>query len=93
MTDDETIALGEYCEDLMRQENFNVLVQQFELQCFQHIMTTAPHETKTREGVFAKYCGLRDFLGHVKACVEQKNDTLLKIEALSKPDAQKEIEY
>ena len=61
MTDDDIITLGDYCEDLLQQEFFNVVVQQFEVQCFGHFMQTDPNSTKEREGIYATMSGLRDF--------------------------------
>jgi hypothetical protein len=73
LTDDDIIMLGTYCEGLLREELFNVLVKQFELNCFDHMMSSAAHETKKREGVFATYQGLKDFLGLMITVVAQKN--------------------
>lgn len=87
MTDDELIELGLYCEDLLSQEHFNVLARQFDLQCFEHMMGTEAHETKKRESIFATRTGLRDFLGHLRAVVDQKDEILKRYEAPSDEDA------
>ncbi len=89
MTNDFVISLGEFCEELMRNEYFNVLTQQYETQCFQHMMTTKDHETKAREGIFFKWNGVKDFLQLMKACVEAKE----KLIAPSPPDAQQYEDY
>lgn len=56
----------------MRNDYFAELVHQFEQQCFQHFMSTGAHEVKKREGVYNTFTGVRDFIGHMRACVEQK---------------------
>ncbi len=73
MTDQEVIELGYYCEELLRNEYFNTVSQQFEQQCFVHMMTTAPKDKMEREGIYSQYRGYKDFIAHLVAFVEQKN--------------------
>lgn len=87
MQDDELIELGLYCEDLLQQGAFQLLVQQFDQQCFQHMMATVPANKMEREGLYAQWQGANAFLNHLRAFVEQKNETLKRIEALSEQDA------
>lgn len=71
MTNDEILALGDYCANLKAQENFKLLVKQFELQSFDHFLTTEPHESKKREGIYASFSGVRDFIGNMTAIIDE----------------------
>ena len=71
MTDDEIVALGQYCANLRTSHNFNVLIKQFEEQIVQHMLHTEPHETKKREGIYASFLGVRDFLGNMDAIMDE----------------------
>lgn len=91
MTEDEIVSLGNYCETLRHNPQFKVLLDQFELQIVQHMLTTEPHEQKKREGIYASFLGVRDFLGHMDALItEKKKLTEPQIDALSEYDAQVE---
>lgn len=83
MTDDERIELGIYCEDLLQQEAFQFLIEQFEKQCFQHFVTSVPANKMEREGIYAQYQGANALLDHIRAFVSDKNETLQRIAALS----------
>lgn len=84
MNNEDRIELGYYCEELLSQDYFNVVAQQFDRQCFEHFMAA---ETPTaREWVYAQMRGAQDFLQHLKAYVDQKDAILKQIEALSKRD-------
>jgi hypothetical protein len=72
LTNDEIIALGIFCEELANSGLFQMLCEQYEKNCFQHLMTTQPHETKKREGIFASYVGVKDFLGLMTSIAELK---------------------
>jgi len=86
LTDEEIVSLGLYAEDLLSQDYFRVLRQQFELQCFAHFMSTAPKDKMEREGVYQQYQGAKDFLAHITACAQQKDQILERIKALSEQD-------
>jgi len=73
VTDEEIILLGDFCEQLMRDERFTVIVQQYDLQCWTHTSTTLEHETKKREVLYFKRAGVQEFLDHLKAIIDQKN--------------------
>lgn len=87
MTDDETVALGNFCENLMTNPMFNTLVEQFEKQIVNHFMQTEPHEAKRREGIYASYSGVRDFLANMKAIVIQRDGLIAPKNELSEFDA------
>lgn len=87
MTDDERIELGHYCEDLLQQEAFQFVLQQFEQQCFQHFVTSKPPNKMERESIYAQYQGANALLDHIRAFVSDKNETLQRIAALSEQDA------
>lgn len=88
MNDDEIVALGTYCEQLKSNQNFQKLLNQFELQIVNHFLQTQPYETKKREGIYASFSGVRDFLGNMDAIIEQKNNLLNPIKEPSETDAQ-----
>ena len=87
MTDDEIILLGDYCEGILRNDLFDVVVKQFELQCFIHWANTDPKNIKEREAIFAQRSALNEFIGHMKAIVSQRDETHKRNEALSQGDA------
>ena len=77
LTEQETIALGLYAEDLLKQDNFNELVKLFEQQTAHDFLQTKPEEKNKREGIYSTYSGFSNFLGLMTALVEAKN-TILK---------------
>ena len=54
-----------------------------------HMMSTEPHESKKREGIYASCLGVRDLQAHMNAFVEAK-EKLVKIQqpAVSEYDPQ-----
>jgi len=74
VTDEDIVVLGLYCESLLADEQFNTLIGQFELQTVQHILGTAVSAKQDRENVYLAFTGLRDFLGHMRAIVEAKDE-------------------
>lgn len=78
MTEDELIVLGDYCEDLMKQENFGTIIGLFEKQTVQHFLNTAQHDKEARETVYASFNGVRDLMGLMTSIVEQKNAIIAK---------------
>lgn len=85
MTEDELIMLGDYCEDLLSQECFNFVAQQFHQQCFEHFMSSDTKED--RERVYARMGGQQDFLSHMRAYVTQRDAIYQHNRALSDEDA------
>lgn len=78
MTDLETVELGEYCEDLMKQENFNKITKLFEDQTLHNLLNTRPDEKDKREAVYASFNGVRDFMGLMLAITDMKNAIIEK---------------
>jgi len=72
LNEQEIISLGHYCEDLLQQENFNKVVNLFEQQISHDFLKTKPEEKQKREGIYASYVGLSEFLGLMRATVEAK---------------------
>lgn len=87
MLDEDIIVIGEYCEDLLQQNVFKVLVDEFDKQCFSHFMATDAKDKMERESVYQQWRGAKDFLDHLTAFVTQKDETLKRNAALSE-DAQ-----
>jgi hypothetical protein len=90
MDENATIELGSFCEGLLEKEAFTTIVSHFEQQCFLHWASTDAKNLKEREAIFNKMGALRDFLGHLRAYVAQKDDILAKQQELSEEDAQED---
>jgi hypothetical protein len=88
LTDDDIVALGEYCADLFAQDQFNTLVRHFELSCFQSFQTTRPEEKAARETAYADLSGLRSFLGMLDSFIGRGNDIIAERAPSSPDDAQ-----
>jgi hypothetical protein len=73
VTDEELVDLGLWCENVLDSDMFSIIVQQFEQQCFGHWMHTDPEATKERDYIFSKVNALRDFIGHMRAFIDQKD--------------------
>lgn len=86
MTNDEIVALGDYCNALRHSPQFETVVDQFEQQITRHFLATEPHETKKREGIYASLSGVRDFLGHIDALISEAAVIRQLNEARSHPD-------
>lgn len=76
LSEDEIIELGNFCEALRLHPQWNALIKTFELQIVDHMMSTEPHESKKREGVYASCLGVRDLISHMKVFVETKQKIL-----------------
>lgn len=86
MNDDQTVALGAFCEALMRDETFNVLCSIYKQNAFEAMMASAPHETKTREAVYHDVWGLQNFLGMMQGYVNQKDQIIADAQAQPEQD-------
>lgn len=71
MTEDEIVELGDYCQQVMSDYRWKSILEQFETQIVHHMLTTEPHETKKREGIYAASRGVQDLLGHMATLVQQ----------------------
>ena len=94
MTKQETVELGQYCEDLMNQDYFVKLVGLFETQTIQHMLSTKPEEKQKREDVYASFSGVRDFIGLMTFYKQSKDQIIAEDEAPSEdtPDALEDID-
>ena len=86
MTTDEIVALGTYCEGVRSADLFKVLVDQYELNCFQHFVSTAAHEQKKRDGIYANFNALKDFLGLMDAVIAAKSNIEIALSAKDAPE-------
>ena len=95
MTNQEIVELGQYCEALLRDDNFAKLVGLFETQTIQHMLGTKPEETQKREAVYASFSGVRDFIGLLQTYKDAKDEIIAQDNAPSEdtPDAQEDIDY
>jgi hypothetical protein len=60
-TEDEVVALGDYCKEVLGSDQFNTLFDEFKQDHFDLMLGTEPHEVKKREGIFAEMNGFRSF--------------------------------
>jgi len=86
MTEQQIVALGYYCETLMRDDAFNFLCELYRDNGFKAMMATAPHEVKKREGIYAEVWSLQNFVAMMAGFVEQKNSILEDAEPVSQDD-------
>jgi hypothetical protein len=84
-TTDEIVALGEYCEQLIRDDSFDTLCKEFQLRNAADIMRTEPHETKKREGIYAANRGYDDFIGLMRAYISARDQIIKSDEDASIP--------
>lgn len=62
-TEDAIVALGNYCEALLRDENFNTLCDDFEQQTVSAMLSTDPSDAARREQLYESIQGKREFIG------------------------------
>lgn len=83
LTEDQIVALGDFCETLREAPDFQEIVSQFEQQIVGHMLATEPHELKKREGYYASLMGVREFLGHIAAIKNQRDQIITRNNAPS----------
>lgn len=83
--EDEVVALGDYCETLMRDGSFNSLCEEFQLQNAQFLLRTEPHEQKKRESIYAANRGYAEFIGLMGAYISARDEILKRNEQPSIP--------
>lgn len=81
MTENEIVARASYIESLFRQDMFNTLVGEFKRVQADAVMTTQPHELKTREAIYARVTGLQEFLEHITGYVAQRDEMVARQKA------------
>ena len=86
MTKEEIVGLGEYCDGLLKQDNFTKLIGLFETQTVQHLLNTKPEEKQKREDVFASFNGVRDLLGLMKIYIDAKNEIIAEDQQVPSDD-------
>jgi hypothetical protein len=75
-TDTDILALGAYCEAIMRDAHFNTLVRISELSAFEAFKHTATADTAGRERAYSELTGLQNFLALMLSLVEQRENLL-----------------
>lgn len=84
-SEQETLALGAYCETLLSDEFFNQLVREYELSTFQNFQSSAPSDVAGREALYHEFNGVSTFIASMANAVEAR-DNLLKPAAPSSDD-------
>ena len=84
-SEDEVVAMGDYCEQLMRDDAFNSLCQEFSLQNALYILRTEPHETKKRESIYAANRAYSDFIGLMSEYVSRRDEIIKRNDQPSIP--------
>lgn len=77
-SENEIVQLGNYVEQLFQQDHFNTLFEEFTQQSVQQMLTTAPHETKAREGIYAQINGARALLDMMKQYIAVRDEIYAK---------------
>ena len=72
----EIIELGNYVALLFGTERFNTLWSEFETVAVASFLSTQPHESKNREGIYAKLNGARDFLMHMRGYIDARDEII-----------------
>ena len=81
LSNDDTMTLGDYCENLFGEEAFNTLVRHAEQSAFQSFQNTPPNDKSGREQAYFELNGLRNFLGMMEAIMNRRDEILQEIEA------------
>lgn len=76
----EICELGEYAEQLLRQEYFNAFCEEFEQKSVEYMLQTQPHETKKREAIYASLQGKRQLIELMLAYVAAREEIIKKSE-------------
>jgi hypothetical protein len=71
---DEIVALGVLSEALLRDDTFNRLVELFNQQCFSNFANTTVNQRNIREEAFARYDGVRTFIGMMAAYAAEMHE-------------------
>lgn len=70
----ETIVnVGSYCETLVSDPTFQFISAYFEQNAVGELLATKPHETKTREGIYARVSAHREFLSCLMEFIQKKH--------------------
>jgi hypothetical protein len=72
MDENQTAHLGDFCERLLGDADFNTVAQLFEAQTISALLSTKRSDTDTRETLFATVSSVRDFISFMADLVEMK---------------------
>jgi hypothetical protein len=84
-TTDEVLTLGEYSEQTLGSDAFNTLYQEFKNDRFTMMLSTLPHETKKREGIYAEMNALQSFMALMAGYVSRRSEIIKSDEDASIP--------
>ncbi len=71
-SEDERIALGEFCQHVLASEPFGVITKYYEDAIIQQLLTTKATETKRRDELYFNLRGARDLLQLMTELVREK---------------------
>lgn len=74
MNVDDILNVGSYCEQLLQNPTFQFISGYFEQGAVGELLATKPHETKTRESIYARVTAHREFLNLLVHFVQQKKE-------------------
>jgi hypothetical protein len=75
-TEYDIIQLGNYVEQLFKQEHFNTLFEEFQQQSIEYMLRTLPHEVKSREAVYSRINGARELLDLMRSYVVARDEII-----------------
>lgn len=76
LSDDDKIALGDYCDQVLRDERFAVITNLFETATVQQLLSTKPQDRGRRDELFFSVRGVRDLLQLMAQLAVEKNRLL-----------------
>lgn len=85
-TDDQTVALGQFCESLMQSDAFNAIHELFKQQCIDATFNSAPDAKEDRERAYAELHGVSKFLGVMRTLVQQSAQVIARNDAAQKQE-------
>lgn len=73
LTDDEKIALGDFCEMVLNDDRFSFITQQYETSTVQSLLMTKPQDRERRDELYFAVRGVKDLLGLMADLAREKN--------------------
>ena len=76
LDEDSTVALGDFCEEVLRHPYFDAISKEFEHTACRDLLSTGAKAAEQREAIWAEFQGGLAFIQFMASYVEQKNKLL-----------------
>lgn len=86
LTEDQIIALGQFCETLMQSDAYNAVHEMFKKQCIDAVFNSASDAHADRERVYTELHGVSKFNGLMTTLVQQRAQIIARNDQSSIPD-------